>query len=236
MTAVAFSPDGRWLGSADQDSTIIRWDVAQRAPRLTFKPPAWGASYCLAISPDGRMVVTTNAVYDIETGHKLITSGTHWAQVYSAAFTPDRRRLIGVTMHGATLLCDTRDWQIERQKLADTPLVSLSLSTDGRYLATGEDGKAVRLWTIEPLRQVAVLGRHEARIKSVAFSSDGKQVASAGDDKMIKLWDVSRRKLITTIGTHTSPVYSIAFSPDGQRLISGEHDRSVRLFTRHREL
>ncbi|MDQ5846364.1 MAG: serine/threonine protein kinase [Acidobacteriota bacterium] len=236
VMAVAFSSDGKWLASTDQDSNIIRWDVAQRTPKLTLRATEWGASYCLAISPDGRTVATTNAIYDIETGRQLTPSDTNWAQVYGATFTRDGQRLIGVTVHGAILLADTSDWQVKRQKLAGTPLVSLSLSTDGNYLVTGEDGKAVRLWSLEPLRELAVIGRHEARIKSVAFSPDGTQVASAGDDKMIRLWDVSRRRLITTIGTHTSPVYSVAFSPDGQRLISGEHDRSVRLYTRHRTL
>jgi WD40 repeat protein len=236
VTAVAFSPDGKWVASADQDGTIIRWDVAQRSPQLTLKPPILAPSYFLGISPDGRVAATTWAVYDIQNGQELIRHSTMWTQVYSAAFTPNGQRLIGVTVSGEILLCDTQGWQIKRQKLNNTPLISVSLSSDGRHLVTGEDGKAVRLWTIEPLRQVAVIGRHEARIKSVAFSPDGQQVASAGDDKMIALWDVSRRKLIATIGTHSSPVYAIAFSPDGQRLISGEHDGSVRLYTRHREL
>ncbi len=236
VMAVAFSSDGKWLASTDQDSNIIRWDVAKRSPQLTLKPMEWGASYCLAISPDGRTVATTNAVYNIESGHKLLPSVTDWAQVYSAAFTRDGQRLIGVTVHGAVLLGDTSDWQVKRHKLADSPLVSLSLSTDGHYLVTGEDGKAVRLWSLEPLRELGVIGWHEARIKSVAFSPDGTRVASAGDDRTIRLWDVRGRRLITTVGTHSSPIYSIAFSPDGQRLISGEHDRSVRLYTRHLKL
>jgi WD40 repeat protein len=195
-------------------------------------------SYCLAISPDGRSAATTYAVYDLETGRLLTPqSGTFWSRVYSAAFSADGRLLIGVTDIGEIIFVNARTWQLlERQKPVDEHLISLSLSPDGRYLVTGDDGKAVRLWAIEPLRQVGVIGRHEARVKSVAFSPDGKQVASAGDDKMIALWDVSRRTLINTIGTHTSPVYSIAFSPDGQRLVSGEHDTSVRLYTRHRTL
>jgi WD40 repeat protein/serine/threonine protein kinase len=238
VTAVAFSPDGRWLASADHSGTIILWDAARRAPRVTFEAPELEYSYCLAISPDGRSAATTYAVYDLENGRPLIPrGGTFWSRVYSAAFSADGRLLIGVTDLGEIIFVNARTWQLlERQKLVDVPLISLSLSPDGRHLVTGDDGKAVRLWAIEPLRQVGVIGRHEARIKSVAFSPDGKQVASAGDDKMVALWDVSRRTLINTIGTHTSPVYSIAFSPDGQRLVSGEHDRSVRIYTRHRTL
>jgi WD40 repeat protein len=177
-------------------------------------------------------------VYDLETGQPLIPrGGTFWSYVYGATFSADGRLLIGVTDRGEIIFVNARTWQLlERQKVVDVPLISLSLSPDSRHLVTGDDGKAVRLWAIEPLRQVGVIGRHEARVKSVAFSPDGKQVGSAGDDKMVALWDVSRRALINTIGTHTSPVYSIAFSPDGQRLASGEHDRSVRLYTRHRTL
>jgi WD40 repeat protein len=135
------------------------------------------------------------------------------------------------------MLWDTDTWQIvEQQRWSETPLVTLDLSRDGRYLTTGDDGRNVRFGTVEPLRQVTVLGRHDARVKSVAFSPDGTTVASAGDDKMIALWDVSSGKLITRVGMHTSPVYAIAFSPDGRKLISGEHDRTVRMYTRHRTL
>lgn len=134
-------------------------------------------------------------------------------------------------------MLDTRTWQVvERQKWSDTPLVTMSLSPDGNQIVTGDDGKTIRLGTISPLQQTAVIGHHSARVKAVAFSPDGKQVASAGDDKMVALWDVSSGKLLTTIGTHTSPIYALAFSPDGQRLMTGEHDRSVRQYTRRRSL
>jgi len=234
VTAVAFSPDGRWLASADQVGNLIRWNTERRVPALTINAPRDRASYCITISPDGHTAATTWAVYDLETAHQLMTLPT---QVYSAAFSADGKRLIGVTDHGEVLIVDTQKWQIiERKQFSDSPLVALSLSPDGRHIVTGEDARIIRLGTIDPVQQEAIVGQHQARLKSVAFSRDGKEVASAGDDKVIALWDVGRRKLIATIGTHTSPIYAIAFSPDGQRLISAEHDRSARLYTRHREL
>lgn len=238
VTAVAFSPDNNWLASVGQDGIVIRWNLAQRRPELTMTPMVQAEhSYCVAISPDGGLIAASHAVYDATTGarvHKL--TGT-WGTIYGVAFTPDGRRLIGVTDQGNVMLWDTQTWRLlEQQHWTETPLVTLGLSRDGKYLTTGEDGKYVRFGTIEPLGQVAVLGRHDARVKSVSFSPDGATVASAGDDKTIALWNVSRREMITRIGTHTSPIYAVAFSPDGRRLMSGEHDRSVRIYTRRRSL
>ncbi|HSD47001.1 MAG TPA: WD40 repeat domain-containing protein, partial [Pyrinomonadaceae bacterium] len=238
VTAVSFSPDSQWLASADQNGVVIRWNLEQRSPQLVVESSeGTDASYCIAISPDGRLIATTHGVYSSASGAKIAGLIRTWGAIYSAAFTPDGRRLVCVTDRGTVLLWDTNSWQIvEHQNWTDSALVTLSLSRDGRYLTTGEDGKYVRYGTLEPLRQLAVLGRHDARIKSVAFSPDGETVASAGDDKTIALWSVNSRKLISRIGMHTSPIYAIAFSPDGRRLISGEHDRSVRMYTRHHTL
>ena len=237
VTAVNFSSDNRWLASADQDGVVILWDFEKRLPQLTIDSSSeTDTSYCVTISPNGRWITTSHGVYDTQSGTPVIRLDGGGA-VYSAAFTPDGRRLVCVTDRGDLMLWDTQTWQlVEKQRWAETSVVTLDISRDGKYLVTGEDGKYVRLGTLEPLHQVAVLGHHDARVKSVAFSPDSATVASAGDDKTIALWDVSGRKLITRIGTHTSPVYALAFSPDGRRLISGEHDRSARMYTRRRTL
>ena len=236
VTAVAFSADGRWLISADQSGKLIRHDFGSEKARV-INPPVATAGFCVAISPDGRFVATTSLIYNAESGEVLVPPERQWHQVYSAAFTADGQSLIGVTDQGVVVMLETGTWrEIARQKWSDSPLVAMSISPDGNYLVTGEDDRKIRLGTINPLRQIGIVGEHTARVKAVAFSPDREQVASAGDDKMVALWDVSRRKLVTTIGTHTSPIYAIAFSPDGKRLITGEHDRSVRQYTRSRTL
>ena len=236
VAAVAFSPDGRWMASVDQSGVLIRHDLDHGESRLLIVPKDLPA-YCVAISPDGRYVVTTYAIYNTETGAVVRLNSGLWEHVYSAAFSSDGRRLIGVTDKGDIVMLETATWrEIAQQRWSDSPIVSISISPDGNYLVTGEDARKVRLGTINPLRQIGIIGEHDARVKAVAFSPDGRYVASAGDDKMIGLWDVSRRKLVTTIGTHTSPIYALAFSADGRRLVTGEHDSSVRHYTRRRTL
>ena len=236
VAAVAFSSDGRWIVSVDQSAILIRRDLDRDQAPLKIVPSKADAAYFVAISPDDRFLVTSFSIYSAETGAAVVPHG-YWHNVYSAAFSDHGRLLIGVTDQGEVVVLETATWrEIARQRWTESALVSMSVSSDGRYLVTGEDDRKVRLGTINPLRQIEVIGEHTARVKAVAFSPDGKYVASAGDDKMVALWDVSRRKLVTTIGTHTSPIYALAFSPDGRQLLTGEHDRSVRRYTRRRTL
>ncbi len=249
ITALAFSSDGQWLVSNDLDGNLALWDVNSGRLRWSFtaikRVPA-DASYGVALSPDKQWVATSYGVYETGSGHLIYDFRTEGpppdlgipqpTEVRSLSFTMDGKLLVSVTSRGEVILRQTDDWQVkESQKLAGRHLVSVSLSPDGKWLATGEDEGYVRLWKTSPLRQVAVM-EHSSQINAVAFSPDGKEVASASDDKTIALWNVGSRKRITSIGTHTAPVYAVAFSPDGKQIVSGGHDHSVRLYTRHRSL
>ena len=237
-------PDTRLLASCDIDTSAWLWDTThgQALWTSTGELKSSPGSYCLAVSPDGRFVATSQGVYEttegrqiVDTNDDLIPNGS--SSIYGVAFSPDGQRLAFVTAHGRILLWDVEKRQVlSNLQINDRQFISVSFSPDSKWLVTGEDEGAVRLWQAEPLSQMAVIGQHAARIKSVAFSPGGSQVASASDDQTIALWDVARRSLITRIGTHTAPVLSVAFSPDGKRLVSGEHDKSVRIYTRHRTL
>lgn len=239
VTAVSFATAADRLASGDQDGNVIIWDLAARRPERIIRHPTH-SSYAVALSPDGGIVATTGGIYDTSDGRlrtSFIERGWRFSNIYGANFSRDGRRLAAVTEGGWVLLFDAETGRLtDSRRVPNTHLITTSMSADGTLLAIGEDEGTVRLWSVSPLREIAVLGRHAARVKSVAFAPDGATLASAGDDKMIRLWDVKRRRPRGVVGTHTSPIYSIAFSPDGRQLASGEHDRSVRVYTRRKEL
>ncbi len=248
ITAVAFSADGRLLASNDLDGNLAMWEVAgwrQRWALKAAKRITSEASYCVAISPDARWVATSYGIYESGEGRLVNDFRTEFdapgaprpTEIRDVAFSADGRWLVSVTARGDLSLRQSGQWQVvDSRKLDGKHLVSVSLSPDGKRLVTGEDEGLARLWSVEPLAEIAVIGKHDARIKSVAFSPDGRTVASAGDDKTISLWDVDRRELITSIGGRTTPVLAVSFSTDGKRLVSGWHDRSARLHTRRKTL
>jgi WD40 repeat protein/serine/threonine protein kinase len=237
LTGVAFSPDGKQVASSEFHQTINMWNIADEQAPLTV--PAKGSLYSVAISPDNSSIATTNGIYDSRDGHLIVGFGApvEAGEMYGLSFSSDGRWLAGASPGHSIVLFDTQSWELrEKVNIADVTFISISFSPDNEHLVTGDDEGTVRLWSIEPLRQIALLGRHSSRIKSVAFSPDGKEVASTGDDNAIRIWDVNGGGLIRQIGTHTKPVLSVAYAPDGKRIVSGEHDFSVRLYTRHRSL
>lgn len=237
VTNLVFSPNGKWLASLDQKGQLIRWELERQLDQWEIN--ASQGAPCLAISPDGRWLVTRHVIIDSNDGRKLFGLGkpdNDLEFLNSAAFSLDGKLLAGVEGN-QVMLVDPKVWRIvDRKADGNAPLVAVKFSPDGTKLLTGSTDGTLLLWETKPLRKLGMLGQHVGRISSVSFSSDGEIVVSAGSDKEVKLWDVKARKLLRDVGTHTSPVAAVVFAPDGKRLLTGEQDRSVRVYTQHREL
>jgi WD40 repeat protein len=57
VLAVAVSPNGRWVASAGDDTTVRLWETASRKPLHTLRGHV-GLVGSVAFSPDGRSLVS----------------------------------------------------------------------------------------------------------------------------------------------------------------------------------
>lgn len=60
-------------------------------------------------------------------------------------------------------------------------VVAIDISIDNRYLATGDEGGAIKLWDLKSGKVLKTFDGHDENIKSIAISPSNRYVVSGGD-------------------------------------------------------
>jgi WD40 repeat protein len=237
VRAIALSPDGRTLASADFAGTIRLWDIQARVPLGEPLQAHTDEIWSVAFSPDGQTLASasldgTVRLWNVRDGQAIgdpLSSDV--GRVRSVAFSPDGRTLaVGGSDRTVQL------WDVAARRTIGLPLrghhgdvVSLAFSRDGRTLASaGYDG-TVLLWDMRSRRPRKRLS-HDG-VLSVAFARDGHTLASAGAAGTVRLWDSqSGRPLGAPLRSPSGDIWSVAWSPDGRTLAVSGSDDTVRLW------
>jgi len=236
ILSVAFSPDGRTLGSGSWDNTIKLWDVGTDELRSTLTGHS-GFVNSVAFSPDGQTLASGSAdrtikLWNTNIGELRSTLTGHSKEVESVTFSPDGKTLASGS-HDDTI----KLWDIGSNELKSTLeghsgfVYSVAFSPDGLTLASGSWDKTIKLWDVGIGKLKRTL-KHSGYVNSVTFSPDGQTLASGSWDKTIKLWDVGTGELKSTLTGHSKEVESVTFSPDSQALVSGSRDSTLKLWGR----
>ena len=112
----------------------------------------------------------------------------------------------------------------------DREATAVTLSPDGRYVASGGVDSTVRIWDTKTGKQVVELGGHRGRIQDVSFSPSGRSLVSSDWYGNVKLWHIPQGKLIATLKSKGATVTSLAFGPIGDQLAGTTTDGRVLLW------
>jgi len=199
-SAVAISPDGRWLITFSRGEQGVKlWDVAAQKLLRTFSAPVLPRG---AFSADGRWLVATgeDKFELLETGSwnpapPLLSRDEPRSITGAAAFSPDGRWLV-VTGEDKFELLETGSWNPAPPLLSrDEPRSitgAAAFSPDGRWLALVVDRFAVRLFDLQRFAPLGILRPPVAvQIRSLAFSQDGSRLAAVGEEARVAVWNLT---------------------------------------------
>ena len=211
VLSVTFSADGKRIisgsgnhrGEADEGEVKV-WDAATGKELLGLRQ---GTVKCLAISPDGKRIVSggfvsiwgTLTLWDTDTGKQIFALNKgHTGAVTGVALSPDGQQLVS-TSHDGTL----KIWDAATGK----ELRTITPSCDQIHKVFDLDqGKLV------------TVPQKKCQMYTVVFSPDGQQIACGGWDRSVKVFDAKSGQEARTFRGHEGSVRGVAFSADGKRL------------------
>ncbi|MBE7504188.1 MAG: protein kinase [Verrucomicrobiales bacterium] len=155
----------------------------------------------------------------------------HSARLWSAAFSPDGRRMVSASEDGTAKVWDLATGQELLTLVGHEDSVrSAAWSPDGSQIVTGSKDYVARIWDAATGREIRRLGGHRAAIRAVAFSPDGQRIVTASQDATARVWEAATGRQVLTLQGHSNWVFSAAYSPDGRRIVTGGDDRTARIW------
>ena len=253
VNAVAFSPDGKLLASADADGTVRLWNPATGQPVGSPLPavtrPGAGVG-SVAFSPDGKLLASggRRVRAAVEPGHRaarrrspsaVTSGGRRW--VLGVAFSPDGK-LLASAAGTAPCGCGTRSPGSPSALPFGLPIPAWRAACP-RW----RSARTASCWPPPARRRcrAAVEPGHPAssprapagcrRRRERGGVQPRRQAAGQrGSDGTVRLWDPATQQAAgaplpaeTGSGAH---VFGVAFSPDGKLLATADGDGTVGLW------
>ena len=119
------------------------------------------------------------------------------------------------------------------------PIRRISLTADGRLMATGSADKTVRLWSLPDGKLVRSLRPpigpgFEGRVSAVALAPHGKWLAAGGlnesSDHGVFIFDTATGTVVTRLGPVPNAIRDLKVPPSGDRLAAGLDANGIRVW------
>jgi DNA-binding beta-propeller fold protein YncE len=155
---------------------------------------------------------------------------THLAGVYVSRVSADGKTVItGGQNDKFVRLLDAQSGKEVRTLLGHfgNQINCVALSPDGKYAASGDTNKELRVWDAASGGLYRQFVGHTDWVRGVHFMPDGKTLLSVSDDKTLRTWSLQNGNQLTSFNIHTKYVNGLSVSRDSTRAATCSEDFTV---------
>ncbi|XP_058101411.1 WD repeat-containing protein WDS homolog [Magnolia sinica] len=240
VSFVSWSPDDTMLLTCGNEEVLKLWDVETGTCKHTFGERSPIVSSC-AWFPDSKRLVSGSCnpdkciyTWDIQGNELDAWRGVRVPKVSDLVVTPDGEHLI--------IVCDEKEIQIynfqtrtERFISEDSPITSLSVSKDSRFLIVNLNSQEIHMWDVAgkwdaPFKYT---GHKQGQyvIRSCFGGSDCAFIASGSENSQIYIWHRQSCKLIEILPGHSKTVNCVSWNLAKPRMLaSASDDHTIRIW------
>jgi WD40 repeat protein len=230
LPGASFSPDGRQLVlgtgcclDGEPHSTAMRvidtstWRVDRTLPA---HPREWSAA-APSYSPDGTKVVAETAVWDVETGRRLVEMPGE-----QGIWRPDGAAVAQYDPGtGGVVMADATDGSVLDRLAVPGGVTGFAWSPDATLFATGGYDGIARVFDTGSGAELLTLAGHKGLVGLVSFSSDGTRLVTGGGDGTARVWDVSPEGAAEVgAAAYNGWIGDVEYAPDGETVFTAGFD------------
>jgi WD40 repeat protein len=240
VTALAFSPDGKWLAAGGYRAVRLL-DPASGAVLRTLAGP-FDQLHALAWSPDGRTLAAAGGLpggfgevclWDTTAWGTPWVAREHADTIYGLSWRPGTREFATASIDKSV-----RIWNADTGKPLRTlkdhadAVFGIAYSPDGKWLATGSADRSVKLYQTEEYRHVATVAGHGDTVTALGFTAKSDLLVTACADKKARVWPVKTGAITNPLRDpgEADAISALAFSQDGGTFAWGGPNRRVKVF------
>lgn len=221
VTHMEWSPDGRRILTAGTDRHLRVYDVNTQATIHDLQDDD-AAAAAASFSPPGEILVLTRKGgvrrYQEESGELLASAALAVPRV-AAAFIDRTARRSAIAVGDNVQIWDLIAGTQLRSFPHPQSVNAVSVSKDGKWLATGCSDQRVRVINIDRGVIERTLNISGAAIFALRFSTDGHLLIAGGDGQRPRYWDLTQAAATATEipapGSYKQ--VAVGFSDDGTR-------------------
>ncbi|KAG8007743.1 U3 small nucleolar RNA-interacting protein 2 [Nibea albiflora] len=109
-------------------------------------------------------------------------------------------------------------------------VLCMSVSSDGKYLATGDMNKLIMIWEAETCKHLYKFTGHKGPVSGLSFRKGTHDLYSASHDRSVKVWNVDENAYVETLFGHQDAITGLDSLSRERCVTAGGRDCSVRVW------